>query len=75
MNYNNAQQNREQLPVRKVYTVEDIMEILGIGKTLAYQLVKEEHFSVLRIGGAIRVVKDSFEDWMASGGDNDRLLM
>lgn len=48
---------------RRTYTVEDIAQILGIGRTSAYILVKEGHFKIVRIGNAIRVSKQSFDEW------------
>lgn len=53
---------------RQVYTVEDIANILGIGRTSAYNLVKEGHFRVVRIGNAIRVSKKSFDQWLDTIG-------
>lgn len=44
--------------------VEDIAGILNISRTSAYNLVKEEHFKVVRIGNAIRVSKKSFDEWL-----------
>ena len=51
---------------RRTYTVEEVAEILGIGRTSAYGLVKEGHFKIVRIGNAIRVSKKSFDDWLDS---------
>lgn len=53
---------------RQVYTVEDIANILGIGRTSAYNIVKEGHFRVVRIGNAIRVSKKSFDQWLDTIG-------
>ena len=51
---------------RRTYTVEEVAEILGIGRTSAYGLVKEGHFKIVRIGNAIRVSKKSFDEWLDS---------
>jgi excisionase family DNA binding protein len=51
---------------RKTYTVEEIAQILGIGRTSAYSLVKEGHFKSVRIGNAIRISKRSFDEWLDS---------
>ena len=41
---------------RRVYTVKEIAEILGISKNAAYDLVKSENgFVTVRIGKTIRV--------------------
>ena len=52
------------MPESRTYTVDDIAAILNIGRTSAYQLVKEGHFRSIRIGNAIRVLKLSFEEWL-----------
>jgi len=49
---------------KRTYTVEEIAEILHIGRTSAYSLVKEKHFSFVSIGSAIRISKKSFDDWL-----------
>ena len=53
-------------PERRTYTVDDIAQILGIGRTSAYILVKEGHFKIVRIGNAIRISKRSFGEWRDS---------
>ena len=52
------------LETKKTYTVSEIAEILGIGRTSAYNLVKENHFKVVKIGASIRISKKSFDDWL-----------
>lgn len=44
----------------------EIANILAIGKTSAYKLVKENHFKVVKIGATIRVSKMSFDEWLNS---------
>mgnify|MGYP001238938495 CR=1 FL=1 len=46
---------KKETPERRTYTVDDIAQILGIGRTSAYILVKEGHFKIVRIGNAIRI--------------------
>ena len=53
-------------PERRTYTVEEIAQILGIGRTSAYLLVKEGHFKIVRIGNAIRISKRYFDEWLDS---------
>ena len=45
---------------------EDIAAMLNIGRTSAYNLVKEGHFKTVRIGNAIRISKKSFDEWLDS---------
>ena len=51
---------------KRTYLVEDIEKILGIGRSSAYELVKQGHFKTVRIGTAIRVSKKSFDEWLDS---------
>ena len=57
---------KEMLPDKRTYTVEEVAQILGIGRTSAYILVKEGHFKIVRIGNAIRISKRSFDEWLDS---------
>ena len=48
-----------------VYTVEEIARILAISLRSAYNLCNSTtEFRVLRVGGSIRVPKDSFDAWL-----------
>lgn len=49
---------------KRTYTVDEISEILGIGRTAAYRLVHSGGFKVVRIGTAIRISKESFDAWL-----------
>ena len=57
---------KKETPERRTYTDDDIAQILGIGRTSAYILVKEGHFKIVRIGNAIRSSKRSFDEWLDS---------
>ena len=50
--------------VKRTYTVDEISEILGIGRSAAYRLVHSGGFKVVRIGTAIRISKESFDAWL-----------
>lgn len=50
--------------VIKTYRVEDIARILDIGRSSAYNLVREGHFKTVRIGTAIRISRKSFDEWL-----------
>ena len=62
-----SQNNTEKRPTheRRTYTVDEIAEILDIGRTSAYKLVKQNLFKSVRIGTTIHISKKSFEEWMA----------
>ena len=51
---------------KHVYTVDEIQDILGIGRTSAYSLVKQKVFHSVRVGGSIRISKKSFDAWLDS---------
>lgn len=48
----------------RTYTVDEIAAMLGISRSSAYKLVKQDDFSVVRIGNSIRVSKKSFDAWL-----------
>ncbi len=48
----------------EVYTVNDIMEILDIGKNTAYDLIKQEGFPAIKIKTTYRIPRQAFLNWM-----------
>lgn len=57
---------------KKVYTVNEIREILGLSKTKAYEFVKIAHktkdpFPVIKIGNTYRIQKEKFDEWFERG--------
>lgn len=51
---------------KRVYTVDEIMDILDIGKNAAYNLVNSGVFHIVKIGGHYRISKKSFDKWLDS---------
>ena len=49
---------------RRTYRVEDLMELLDIGRSSAYELANQGFFKTVRIGSAIRISKKSFDEWL-----------
>ena len=48
-----------------VYTVKEVAQMLAISQRAAYNLCNSTtEFRVLRVGGSIRVPKDSFDAWI-----------
>ena len=48
-----------------VYTVKEVAQMLAISQRAAYNLCnRTTEFRVLRVGGSIRVPKDSFDAWL-----------
>ena len=53
----------------KVYTVSEIQELLGIGRSAAYEYIKKvekenKPFRVIKIGNTYRIPKESFDKWL-----------
>ncbi len=56
---------QRQTNERRVYTVSEIAEILGISRNAAYDFVKSEKgFATVRIGKSIRIPIESFDNWL-----------
>ena len=50
---------------KKSMSVPEMGKLLGLGRTESYYLVKKSWFKVVTIGGKMRVMVDSFEEWYA----------
>lgn len=57
---------KEDYPI--VLTVKEVMEILGIGKRIAYELFDQTDFPTVRIGKLKRVNRDAFFNWIDQQG-------
>lgn len=64
MNKNTNSSTDGTKAVKRTYTVDEIAEILGIGRTSAYRIVHSGGFNVVRVGTAIRISKESFDAWL-----------
>jgi excisionase family DNA binding protein len=54
---------KEDYPL--VLTVNEIMEILGIGKRIAYELMDSKGFPCVKVGPKLkRVNRDAFFNWL-----------
>ena len=60
----NKQPNAPDDNEKRVYTVEEIMDILSIGKNTAYSLVNSGVFHFVKVGGHYRISKKSFDKWL-----------
>ena len=62
--------NPEGIPApryeKRVYTAEEIQDILGISRTTTYQLIRSKAFHSVRVGGQYRISKKSFDKWLDS---------
>ncbi len=50
---------------RRCYTVDDIMEILGVGRKAVYTLIHSGEFKVVKIPGiGYRIPHEGFDTWL-----------
>ena len=49
----------------KVYKIPDVMDILKIGKTAAYKLIRSGELESFRIGRSIRVTEEALNSYIA----------
>jgi excisionase family DNA binding protein len=59
-------ENRNLAPIteKRVYTVAEAAALLEISTNTMYKLVKENHFSIRKVGRDIRISKISFDEWI-----------
>lgn len=62
----NENMNKINLPAgRHCYTVDDLMDILGVGRKAVYSLVHSGEFKVIKIPGVgYRIPRDGFDTWL-----------
>ena len=51
---------------KRVYTVNEIMEILNLSRAGTYNLIDRGVFHSVRAAGCIRISKKSFDEWLAA---------
>lgn len=52
-------------PERRCYTVDEVMEFLGVGRKAVYSLIHKKAFPAIRISNlGYRIPKDSFNAWL-----------
>lgn len=49
---------------KKVYTVDEIQDILGIGLSTTYKLIKAKQFHSVKVGHRVLISKKSFDEWL-----------
>lgn len=48
---------------RRYYTVDDLMDILGLSRPTVYGLLKKQEFRWHLVAGKYRISKKSFDNW------------
>ncbi len=51
----------------RCYTVQDLQDILGVGRKSVYSLLKRNEFRWIRVGSVYRIPKKGFDEWLESG--------
>lgn len=51
---------------KRIYSVQEIADILQISKSMAYSLCKDAPFKTVKVGKYIRISKPSFDSWLDS---------
>ena len=51
---------------KRCYTVQDLQDILGVGRKSVYSLLKRNEFRWIRVGAIYRIPKKSFDEWLES---------
>ena len=55
---------------KKVYSVKELQQILGLSRSAIYALLKKDEFRSFRIGSRYLISKASFDRWL-DGGEDD----
>lgn len=61
---NESAQSSTEKSDKRTYTVPEIMELLQISKSKAYELCQQNLFRTIKIGRSVRVSKISFDEWL-----------
>lgn len=51
-----------------VYSVQEMQKVLGVGRNVAYGLVKRADFPTARVGKRIVIPVEALNDWLRHGG-------
>ena len=51
---------------KRCYTVQDLQDILGVGRKSVYSLLKRNEFRWIRVGAIYMIPKKSFDEWLES---------
>lgn len=54
----------ELTTIRHLLTVEEVAQRLGIGRSLAWRLVREGQLPSVRLGRLVRVPERALENWL-----------
>lgn len=58
-----------------IWTMEQVRQVLGLSRPMAYELAHRKGFPAVRFGRAIRIPRDAFQRWLdaqSGGGASNR---
>ena len=58
--------------MEKYISVSEMMELLGISRSAAYNLIKIPGFPVSRIGARVIIRESALHEWLARGGTDQQ---
>ena len=58
----------ENMTTNSTLTVDDVANILGISRGLAYESARRGDFPVIRLGKRLLIPRVAFERWLSSAG-------
>lgn len=66
--------SEKDMPTAKVYSAEDVQQILGIGRSKVYDYLEKVYkqkkpFRVIKIGRIYRIPKEPFDKWINGEGE------
>lgn len=56
---------------KRCYTVKDLQEILGVSRPSVYDLLKNNEFRWILVGGKYRISKKSFDAWLDENEESE----
>ncbi|MBX5490765.1 MAG: helix-turn-helix domain-containing protein [Chloroflexi bacterium] len=59
------------MPDRLLYRVEEVAEMLAIGRSKTYELIAAGELPVVRLGRYVRVPADALQHWLAAQGQSE----
>ena len=64
MDINNLTIQPKPSSENRCYTVQDLQDILGVGRKSVYSLLKRNEFRWIQVGAVYRIPKKSFDEWI-----------
>ena len=65
--------NNEETFDNQVYTLEEIKDILKIGRNSSYNLLNENYFKIIKLGKIVRISKKSFDNWLNKQNQEEQM--